>query len=190
MQHSEEGNSGAAHLARSGTRSLWTAAEREGMLAAIVDSSSDAIIGEDLNGIIQSWNEGAEQLFGFTAEEALGSPITMLAVPDLPLETPGILARIRRGERVPPYDTKRRAKDGRVLALSLTISPIRNAAREIIGASKIARDITERKLAEQRLRESEARFRTATAAASSLLWTNNAAGRMASVITQTGQRES
>ena len=178
MRPSEEANSGAAHLARSATRSLWTAAEREGMLAAIVDSSSDAIIGEDLNGIIQSWNEGAEQLFGFTAEEALGSPITMLAVPDLPLETPGILARIRRGERVPPYDTKRRAKDGRVLALSLTISPIRNAAREIIGASKIARDITARKLAEQRLQESEARFRTATAAASSLLWTNNAAGHM------------
>ena len=79
---------------------------------------------------------------------------------------------------MPPYDTKRRAKDGRVIPLSLTISPIRNAAREIIGASKIARDITERKLAEQRQQESEARFRTATAAVSSLLWTNNASGNM------------
>ena len=162
----------------SATRSLWAAAEREGLLAAIVDSSSDAIIGEDLNGIIQSWNEGAEQLFGYTSDEALGRPITMLAVPDLPLETPGILARIRRGERVPPYDTKRRAKDGRVIPLSLTISPIRNATREIIGASKIARDITERTVASQRQQESEARFRTATAAASSLFWTNNAAGHM------------
>lgn len=178
MGHFEEANSGAARPVKSATRSLWPAAEREGMLAAIVDSSSDAIIGEDLNGIIQSWNEGAEQLFGYTADEALGQPITMLAVPHLPLETPGILARIRRGERVAPYDTQRRAKDGRVLNLSLTISPIRNTAREIIGASKIARDITERKLAEQRQQESEARFRTATAAVSSLLWTNNAAGRM------------
>jgi PAS domain S-box-containing protein len=101
MGHSEEANSGTEQLARSATRSLWAAAEREGLLAAMVDSSSDAIIGEDLNGIIQSWNEGAEQLFGYTADEALGQPITMLAVPDLPLETPGILARIRRGEKVP-----------------------------------------------------------------------------------------
>ena len=178
MGHSEKADSGTEQPARSATRSLWAAAEREGLLAAIVDFSSDAIIGEDLNGIIQSWNEGAEQLFGYTADEALGRPITMLAVPDLPLETPGILARIRRGERVPPYDTKRRAKDGRVIPLSLTISPIRNATREIIGASKIARDITERTVASQRQQESEARFRTATAAASSLLWTNNAAGHM------------
>src|ERR1700759_5757063 len=150
MRPSEEANSGAAHLARSATRSLWTAAEREGMLAAIVDSSSDAIIGEDLNGIIQSWNEGAEQLFGFTAEEALGSPVTMIAVPDLPLETPGILARIRRGERVPPYDTKRRAKEGRVLARPLTSWRIRNAARKIMGASKMACEITLLPLPEQR----------------------------------------
>ena len=178
MSHPEDVNSGAAQRVRHSTHSLWAAAEREVMLAAIVDSSSDAIIGEDLNGIIQSWNEGAEQLFGYSADEALGQPITILAVPDLPMETPGILARIRRGERVPPYDTKRRAKDGRVLDLSLTISPIKNAAQEIIGASKIARDITERKLAEQRQKESEARFRTAAAAVSSLLWTNNAEGRM------------
>ena len=136
MGQSEEANAGAELSVRSVTRSSGLPPNAKECSRLSVDSSSDAIIGEDLNGIIQRWNEGAEQLFGYTAEEALGHPITMLAVPDLPLETPGILERIRRGERVPAYDTKRRAKDGRVLALSLTISPIRNAARDIIGASE------------------------------------------------------
>lgn len=115
-------------------------------LAAIVESSADAIIGKDLNGIITSWNRGAEQLFGYTAEEALGRPITILIPSDRVLdEEPHILARIRRGERVEHYETIRRHKNGRLLDVSLTVSPIYDEDRNIIGASKIARDVTERK---------------------------------------------
>jgi PAS domain S-box-containing protein len=179
MAHSEDYDSGGAKPVRTPKRTLWCSADREELLAAIVDSSTDAIISEDLDGVIQSWNKGAEQIFGYAAEESIGQPITILAVPDQPLETPGILARIRNGERVTSYDTIRRAKDGKIIAVSLTVSPIRNSEGEIVGASKIARDITAQKRAEQRQRESEARFRTATAAVSSLIWTNNAAGEMA-----------
>jgi PAS domain S-box-containing protein len=117
-------------------------------LAAIVESSHDAIVSKDLNGIITSWNAGAERLFGYRADEATGRPITMLIPEDRHDEEPEILARIQRGERVDRYDTVRRRKDGSPVDVSLTISPIRNAAGAIIGASKIARDITERRRAQ------------------------------------------
>jgi PAS domain S-box-containing protein len=135
------------------------AAQGSGRLAAIVESSEDAIISKDLNGIIASWNQAAERIFGYTAEEAVGKPITILIPPDRHDEEPGILARIRRGERVEHYETVRQRKDGSLLDISLTISPIRDALGNIVGASKIARDITRRKLIEEALRQSEERSR-------------------------------
>jgi PAS domain S-box-containing protein len=119
-------------------------------LAAIVESSEDAVISKNLNGIILSWNKGAEQLFGFTAGEAIGQSIMMLIPPERRDEEHGILARIVRGERIEHFDTVRVAQGGRRIDVSLTISPIRNAANEVIGASKVARDISRRKLLEAR----------------------------------------
>ncbi len=131
-------------------------------LAAIVEHSNDAIIAKDLNGIITSWNAGAERIFGYTAEEALGNPVSMLAAPGRQNEMPEILALIRRGHRVEHYETRRRRKDGRIIDVALSVSPVRNTVGQIVGASKIARDITEQKLAEQEralllAREKEAR---------------------------------
>lgn len=96
-------------------------------LAAIIESSADAIISKDLNGVITSWNDGAEQVFGYKAEEVIGKPVTILVPPDRYDEEPDILARIRRGELVDRYDTVRRTKDGRLLDVSLRISPIKDA---------------------------------------------------------------
>ena len=124
-------------------------------LASIVESSDDAIVSKDLDGIIRTWNRGAERLFGYKAAEVIGRPITILIPLDRRDEEPGILARIRRGERVDHYETVRRHKDGSLIDISLTVSPTRDAKGAIVGASKIARDITERKRAEQALRESE-----------------------------------
>ncbi len=114
-------------------------------LGAIVDSSEDAIIGKTLDGIITSWNHGAERIFGYTAAEAIGQPVTLLVPSELQAEEPGVLARLRRGEPIDQYETLRRRKDGRMIDVSLTISPIRARSGEIVGASKIARDITDRK---------------------------------------------
>jgi PAS domain S-box-containing protein len=120
-------------------------------LAAIVESSDDAIVSKDLNGIIASWNKGAERLFGYTAQEAIGKSITMLIPPDRYDEEPAILARIRRGEPIEHYETVRRRKDGTLLDISLTVSPIVDSRGTIVGASKIARDITaQRALARQK----------------------------------------
>jgi PAS domain S-box-containing protein len=120
-------------------------------LAAIVESSDDAILSKDLNGIILSWNSGAERLFGYKAEEIVGKPVTTLIPTDHLDEEPKILNRIRHGERVQPYETIRQRKDGSLVDISLTVSPIRDATGKVIGASKIARDISDRKRAEQAL---------------------------------------
>ena len=128
--------------------------------AAIVASSDDAIISKDLNGVITSWNRGAERIFGYTAPEAVGQPITMLIPVDRADEEIMILGRIRGGATVDHYETVRRRKDGSLLNISLTISPIKDAQGRIVGASKIARDITERKRVEEALRESEEHYRT------------------------------
>jgi PAS domain S-box-containing protein len=118
------------------------------LLGAIVDSSDDAIISKDLKGRITSWNRGAERIFGYTAPEAIGQSITMLIPEDRQDEEPQILARLQRGERVDHFETIRQRKDGTQLNISLTISPVRDRQGRIIGASKIARDVSERKHAE------------------------------------------
>jgi PAS domain S-box-containing protein len=120
-------------------------------LAAIVESSEDAIISKDLDGIINTWNKGAERIFGYSPEEAIGQPATILMPPDRFDEEPFILEKIRHGQRVEHYETVRRRKDGRLLDISLTISPIKNKEGKIIGASKIARDISERKRGEKQI---------------------------------------
>ena len=120
-------------------------------LAAIVESSDDAIVSKDLNGIINSWNKGAERVFGYSAEEAIGQPATLLIPLDRADEEPTILSKIRHGERVDHYETVRRRKDGSLIDISLTVSPIKNEAGEIVGGSKIARDISERKRGEKQI---------------------------------------
>jgi PAS domain S-box-containing protein len=120
-------------------------------LASIVESSDDAIVSKDLNGIITSWNAGARRLFGYTAEEAIGKSVTMLIPSDRENEEPGILERIRRGKRIDHFETIRRRKDGSLVEISLTVSPIKDNQGRIVGASKIARDITELKRAREQI---------------------------------------
>jgi PAS domain S-box-containing protein len=127
-------------------------------LAAIVESSEDAIIGKTLEGIVTSWNEGARRLFGYTAEEMLGQPVSRIIPIERSEEETQILARLRRSERVEHYETVRRHKDGRLVDVFLTISPIRDGSGRIIGASKIARDITEQKKAEAASRQAHERL--------------------------------
>jgi PAS domain S-box-containing protein len=117
---------------------------------AIIESSDDAILSKDLDGVILSWNQGATRLFGFTAEEAVGRPVTIIIPRDRLDEEPAILEKIHRGERIEHFETVRQRKDGSFVDISLTISPIRNSRGKIIGASKIARDITELKKARDR----------------------------------------
>lgn len=142
-------------------------------LAAIVESSDDAIIAKDLDGIITDFNQGAERLFGYQAGEAIGSPVTILMPDDRLDEEPRILERIRRGERIDHFETTRRRKDGTVFDISLTISPIRAPDGTIVGASKIARDISERRRAEERqqllLREMNHRIKNLFALSASLV---------------------
>jgi PAS domain S-box-containing protein len=124
--------------------------ERFRWLASLVESSDDAIIGKNIDGIITSWNKGAQRLFGYTADEMVGKPVTTLFPPDRHDEEHIILGRIMRGERIEHYETVRHRKDGSPVDVSLTVSPVKNAEGKIVGASKIARDITERKRAEAR----------------------------------------
>jgi PAS domain S-box-containing protein len=121
-------------------------------LAAIVDSSFDAIISKDLNSVITSWNQAAERMFGYSAEEAVGQSILMLIPIHLQSEETDIIARVRSGERVASFETTRQRKDGTLIAVSLTVSPIRGPNGEIVGASKIARDISGAKESERRIR--------------------------------------
>jgi PAS domain S-box-containing protein len=131
-----------------------------GLLAAIVDSSEDAIVSKTLDGIITSWNASAERLFGYAASEAIGQHISLIIPIDRRNEETVIIERIRKGIRIEHFDTVRVRKDKTSFDISLTISPIRDASGRIIGASKIARDITQRKQIERALRESEERYRT------------------------------
>ena len=141
--------------------------ELRARLAAIVDSSDDAIVSKTLDGIITSWNRGAERLFGYTAAEAIGQPIFLIIPDDRRAEENDVLARLRGGKRVDHFETVRQAKDGRRIPISLAVSPIRDGRGKIIGASKVARDITERILVQDALRlaheELEDRVRERTA---------------------------
>jgi PAS domain S-box-containing protein len=137
-------------------------AERtQAQLAAIVESSDDAIVSKNLDGIIQSWNAAATRIFGHTPEEAIGQPITLLIPANLHAEERAIIARVRAGKRVEHFDTLRITKDGRLIPVSLTVSPIHDATGTVIGASKIARDISERRRVEKALRETEEGLRVA-----------------------------
>lgn len=132
-------------------------------LAAVVQSSDDAIITKDLNGIITTWNKSAQRLFGYTAEEAIGKPVAMLIPEGRPNEESNILERLRRGERIDHYETIRRHKDGTLLDISLTVSPVINEAGVVIGASKVARDITGRKRMDTQLKSVTAQLAKANA---------------------------
>jgi PAS domain S-box-containing protein len=129
------------------------------LLAAIVDSSDDAIISKNLDGVVTSWNKSAERIFGYTAGEAIGQEITLIVPPERRNEEAELLERLRRGERINRFQTVRRAKDGARISVSLTISPVRNGAGRAIGASTVARDVTAQRRAVQALQESEERFR-------------------------------
>src|SRR6516164_1142677 len=147
-------------------------------LASIVESSDDAIIGKDVNGIITSWNRGAARIFGYSAAEAVGRPIAMLAPSDRAVEMPALLDRIKRGERVEHFDTVRCAKDGRPVPISLTVSPIEDEEGTIIGASKIARDITERKRADESLRQQREWLRVTLDSIGDAVITTDTGGRV------------
>src|SRR5205814_3019496 len=147
-------------------------------LVSIVESSDDAIISKELDRVIQTWNAAAEHLFGYTEAEAVGQPIVMLIPADRPDEEPGILARLRRGERIHHYETVRRRKDGSLVDISLTVSPMRDGTGKIIGASKIARNITERKEAQRKLLESERRLQELLAAVPAAIYTTDANGKI------------
>lgn len=149
------------------------------LLRAIVDSSDDAIISKNLDGVVTSWNKGAEHLFGYSADEAIGQTIASLIIPDdRQDEELDILARLRSGERVDHFETVRRHNDGTLLDVSLTISPIRNAHGVITGASKIARDITYRKRSERALRQSEERFRQLAEIGPQIVWLSGPQGEL------------
>jgi PAS domain S-box-containing protein len=125
------------------------AVEERERLVAIIDSSDDAIVGKTLDGVITSWNRGAEQMFGYSAAEAIGQHITLIIPPERHAEEDDVLSHIRRGEKIDHYETVRQTKDGRKLDISLTVSPLKDAQGRIIGASKVARDITLRKRSDE-----------------------------------------
>jgi two-component system CheB/CheR fusion protein len=136
--------------------------KRAELLSSVIENADDAIVGKDLTGIVTSWNKGAERLFGYTALDMIGKSITILIPEDRQNEEPEILGRIRRGEAVQDYETVRRRKDGRSVDISLRVSPIKDQTGRIVGASKIARDISERKHAQarQELLSAEVQHRT------------------------------
>jgi len=150
--------------------------ERLRLLASIVNCSNDAIISKELDSTVTSWNTGAERIFGYTAAEMLGQSVTRLIPPDRQTEEDRIIDQVRKGESVEHFETLRVAKDGRMLNVSVTVSPIKDKDGRVVGASKVARDITEQKAAQQALLERETQFRTMMDAIPQLAWMANADG--------------
>ena len=148
---------GASKVARDISLQLRES-ELRNHLSAIVESSNDAIVSKDLTGTITSWNKGAERIFGYSAEEVIGRSIYLLIPPEYHEQEKEILAKLRNGQRIEHFETVRLTKSGEKLAISLAISPIRNDRDEIVGASKVARDITAQKRVQDRIRESEEKF--------------------------------
>src|SRR5215213_1992802 len=130
-------------------------------LSSIIESAEDTVISKSLEGVIMSWNKGAERIFGYTADEVVGKPVTILIPDDHMDEEPTILARLRAGDRIEHYETVRVRKDGRLIDISLTVSPIKGPHGQVIGASKIARDITEQRQARRALDEASERLKVA-----------------------------
>jgi PAS domain S-box-containing protein len=151
------------------------------LLASIVDSSDDAIIGKTLDGVITTWNKSAERIYGYRAEEIIGHSVSLLMPPDLPNEMDEILDRIRAGERVDHYETRRRRKDGTTIAVSLTVSPIHDASGKVVGASAIARDITDRQCVQDEARLASQYARSLIEASLDPLVTINAEGKITDV---------
>jgi PAS domain S-box-containing protein len=164
-------------VARAGDAARKRAEITRAHLASIIESSDDAIISKDLEGIVTSWNAGAERIFGYSATEMIGRPVTLLIPPENPDEESLCIARIKGGERIEHYETCCVRKDGRRIDVSLTVLPIKDATGNIIGASKIARDITERKRAEAALRESEERFQAFMDNSPVIAWAKDEQGR-------------
>ena len=148
------------------------------ILVSIVESSDDAIISKDLNGIITSWNKGAERMLGYSAEETIGQPISILAAPDRPGEPLEILERIKQGEHVDHYQTVRRTKAGKLIQVSLTVSPIHDASGRIAGASKIMRDITAQAEAQREIAEHRERLRVTLSSIGDAVIATDTAGRV------------
>src|SRR5215469_15736357 len=144
------------------------------LLAAIVDSSEDAIISKSLDGVISSWNPAAERMFGWTAEEAVGQPITTIIPAELHDQEVEIIKRLRAGERIEHLETIRQKKSGEQIEVALTISPIRDGTGTVVGASKIARDITERKQIEAKLKAANDRLEERVQQRTAELWEKNA----------------
>ena len=159
LRGTERGGGWRAVLAWLGLRT-GKAASADSRLAAIVNSSDDAIIGKTLDGIVTDWNRGAEAIFGYTAAEMVGQSFARLLPPGKEAEEAAILARIRRGERVDHYETSRRRKDGEIIEVFMTISPVWNKSGQLVGASKVARDITQAKRARATLLEREAHLQS------------------------------
>jgi PAS domain S-box-containing protein len=141
----QKNNLGIARTPREIEAALRESEQQLRWLASIIDSSDDAIVSKNLDGVITSWNSGAERVFGYSASEAIGQPITLVIPQDRQSEEREILTRIRRGERVDHFETVRQRKNGSLIVVSLTVSPVKDANGKIVGASKIARDITEQK---------------------------------------------
>ena len=141
----QKNNLGIAPTPREIEAALRESEQQLRWLASIVDSSDDAIVSKNLDGIITSWNSGAERVFGYSASEAIGQPITLVIPQDRQSEEREILTRIRRGERIDHFETVRQRKNGSLIVVSLTVSPVKDANGKIVGVSKIARDITEQK---------------------------------------------
>ena len=148
------------------------------LLAALVESSDDAIISKDVNGIVTSWNKGAERIFGYSAEEIIGKSISVIAAPDRIDEMPQILERIKRGERIDHYETIRKAKDGTLVNISLTVSPIHDEEGRVVGASKVARDITDQIRVRAELGEEKERLRVTLNSIGDGVITTDAAARL------------